>query len=107
MDLSISERLDIGRYINLIRCTIPIRLSIDEFYDKFIPSADELRRAGAVIESGRLAEIKDNFVKSYNRDDVPACIRDGISEFVNGLEANKNADSEYVNRITSSLKKLL
>lgn len=44
IDLTISDRVAIGRYINLIRCTLPIRLVIDEFNDKFVPTMDELKR---------------------------------------------------------------
>ena len=82
IDLTISDRVAIGRYINLIRCTIPIRLVIDEFNDKFVPTLDELKKAGAVIEMGKLAEVKDDFVKSYNADDVPAVIKKGIEEYI-------------------------
>lgn len=107
IDLTISDRVAIGRYINLIRCTIPIRLVIDDFNDKFVPTMAELKKAGAVIEMGTLAEVKDDFVKSFDADDVPAVIKNGIEEYIAELESNKNADPASVNRITSSLKKLI
>jgi hypothetical protein len=107
IDLTISDRVAIGRYVNLIRCTIPIRLVIDEFNDKFVPTAEELKKAGAVIEMGKLAKIKDDFVKSFTDEDVPQVIRDGIAEFIEKLESNKNADAAYVERVTSALKKLI
>lgn len=107
IDLTISDRVAIGRYINHIRCTIPIRLAIDDFNDKFVPTMDELKKAGAVVEMGTLAEVKDDFVKSYDADDVPAVIRKGIEDYLAELESNKNADPAYVERIASSLKKLI
>lgn len=107
IDLTMSERLAIGRYVNLIRCTIPIRLVIDDFNDKFVPSADEIKKSGAKIEMGKLVSIKDDFVKSFSKDDVPEVLRAGISEFISGLESNKNADSAYIERVTSALKKLI
>lgn len=107
IDLTISDRVAIGRYINLIRCTIPIRLVIDEFNDKFVPTMDELKKAGAVIEMGKLVELKDDFVKSYDADDVPSVLKKGIEDYIAELESNKNADPAYVERITSSLKKLI
>ena len=107
IDLTISDRIAIGRYVNLIRCTIPIRLVIDEFNDKFVPTAEELKKAGAVIEMGKLAKIKDDSVKSFTDEDVPQVIRDGITDFIEKLESNKNADPAYVERVTSALKKLI
>lgn len=107
IDLTISDRIAIGRYINLIRCTIPIRLVIDDFNDKFVPTAEELKKAGAVIEMGKLAQIKDDFVKSFTDEDVPKVIKEGIADFVEKLKSNKNADAAYVERVTSSLKKLI
>lgn len=107
IELTISDRVAIGRYINLIRCTIPIRLAIDEFNDKFVPTAEELKKAGAVIEMGKLASITNDFVKTFSEDDVPKVIKDGIADFIDKLESNKNADPAYVERVTSALKKLV
>jgi hypothetical protein len=107
IDLTISDRVAIGRYINLIRCTLPIRLVIDDFNDKFVPTMDELKKAGAVIEGGQLAEIKNDFVRSYSEDDVPAVIKKGIEDFIAEKESNKNADPAYIERITTPLKKLI
>ena len=56
---------------------------------------------------GKLVEVKDDFVTSYDADDVPAVIKKGIEDYIAELESNKNADAAYVERITSALKKLI
>ena len=78
-----------------------------ESTSKKIKDAEELKKAGAVIEMGKLAQIKDDFVKSFTDEDVPKVIKEGIADFVEKLESNKNADAAYVERVTSSLKKLI
>lgn len=105
--LTITDRSALCRYINLITCTIPIRLVIDEFIDKFSPSDEELKKAGVTFNDGRISSIKDDFEKEFSTEDVPVCIRNGILEFCEALEANKNAPKDYVESVTQPLKKVL
>lgn len=105
--LTVSDRFSICRYVNLIPCTLAIRCSIDAFYDKFVPTKEELEKSGAVIENGHIVSIKDNFETEYKYTDVEPSIRNGISDFVESLLENKNAPADYVESVTAPLKKVL
>lgn len=107
ISLSVSDRFSICRHINLIPCTLNIRVTVDEFNDKFAPTVEDIEKSGAVLENGKITSIKDDFITEFAYTDVPEPIRRGIRDFIEVLESNKNAPKDYIETVTTPLKKVL
>jgi hypothetical protein len=107
LKLTMTDRIAIGRYINVIPCTIEIRLSIDRFNDIFLPTANDIKKAGAVIEKGKLIEITNDFSTEFNKSDIPEAIRTGVNDFISSKEGNKNITPNYIDTVIKPLKKLV
>ena len=91
--LKLSDRLDIIKYVYMLKCTLAVRCTVDSFVDMIQPSDAEMKK-GEVYFKDSYPFVSNDFTVDFDIADVPPAITEAIKSYMAELEmASKNSES--------------
>jgi len=91
--LKLSDRLDIIKYVYMLKCTLAVRCAIDSFVDMIQPSDAEMQKGEVHFKDG-YPFVDNDFTVDFDIADVPPAITEAINSYMAELEmASKNSEN--------------
>lgn len=91
--LKLSDRLNIIKYVYMLKCTLPVRCTIDTFVDMIQPSDEEMKKGEVQFKDGN-PSVKNDFTVDFDITEVPTAISDAIKNYLAEIEmASKSSDN--------------
>ena len=103
--LTLEDRFNLSRYTRKLPCTLPLRLSINDFLSQIEITSDELKKYNVTISPTLLTRNDSDYIVSY--ESFPPAVMDAIKRYVKVVDNEKNADNVLLQKMIETFKKIL